>query len=120
MDKIHYIPMILYLNYIHKKNQFFFQLNRIKGPPILRLTLLKRLKVSSKEKKWPIKFVKKKKKKIKKRFFCENQKLDYPRFLGDFYYQGTINLPCISKPTSIRNWVTFCGCIILKWTKLKD
>ena len=22
----------------------------------------------------------------KKNFFCENEKLDYPRFLGDFYY----------------------------------
>ena len=49
-------------------------------------------------------------KKIKKNiFFCENEKLDYPRFLGVFYYHGTMNLPCIREPTSIRNWVTFCG-----------
>ena len=47
-------------------------------------------------------------KKIKKNSFCETEKSDYPRFLGHFYYHGTIDLPCISKPTSIRNWVTFC------------
>ena len=45
----------------------------------------------------------------KKFFFCENEKLNYPRFLGDFYYHGTMNVPCISESTSIRNWVTFCG-----------
>ena len=45
----------------------------------------------------------------KKNFFCENEKLDYPRFLEDFYYHGTMILPCIREPTSIRNWVTFCG-----------
>ena len=50
------------------------------------------------------------KKKIKKKnFFCENEKLNYPRFLGDFYYHGTMNVPCISELLSIRNWVTFCG-----------
>ena len=56
------------------------------------------------------------KKKIfkKENFFCENEKLNYFRFLGHFYYHGTMNLPCISKSTSIRNWVTFCGkCIDL-------
>ena len=56
----------------------------------------------------------KKKKKIPKNiFFCENEKLDYPRFLGDFYCNGTMNLPCIREPTSIRNWVTFCGVSII-------
>ena len=45
----------------------------------------------------------------KKNFFCENEKLDYTRFLEDFYYHGTLNLPCIRGLTSIRNWVTFCG-----------
>ena len=56
-----------------------------------------------------------KKKKIKKKiFFCETEKLDYPRFLGDFYYHGILNLPCISKSTSIRNWVTFCASCISK------
>ena len=55
-------------------------------------------------------------KKIKKNiFFCENEKLDYPRFLVDFYYHGTINVPCIKEPTSIRNWVTFCD-RNLPWT----
>ena len=50
------------------------------------------------------------KKKIQKKFFfCENEKLDYPRVLGVFYYHGTIILPCIIKPTSICNWVTFCS-----------
>ena len=39
-------------------------------------------------------FTKKKKK-------CENEKLDYPRFLVDFYYHGTINVPCIREPMSI-------------------
>ena len=42
-------------------------------------------------------------------FFCENEKLNYARFLGDFYYHGTMNVPCISEKMSIRNWVTFCG-----------
>ena len=42
-------------------------------------------------------------------FFCENRKLDYHRFLGDIFYHGTLNLPCIRESTSIRNWVTFCG-----------
>ena len=56
----------------------------------------------------PKKFVEKKKSK-KNFFFCETEKLDYPRFLGVFYYHGTMNLPCIREPTSIRNWVTFCG-----------
>ena len=60
----------------------------------------------------PKKFVEKKNSK-KKFLFCENEKLDYPRFLGHFYYHGTIDLPCISKPTSIRNWVTFCVFIVL-------
>ena len=54
----------------------------------------------------PKKFVEKKN--FKKKIFCETEKLDYPRFLGDFYYHGTMNLPCIREPTSIRNWVTFC------------
>ena len=50
------------------------------------------------------------KKKIQKKiFFCENEKLNYPRLLGDFYYHGTMNVPCISELSSIRNWVTFCG-----------
>ena len=45
----------------------------------------------------------------KKNFFCENEKSNYPRFLGDFYYHGTMNIPCISEMSSICNWVTFCG-----------
>ena len=49
-----------------------------------------------------------KKKNQKKNFFCENEKLDYTRFLEDFYYHGTLILPCIRGRTSIRNWVTFC------------
>ena len=55
------------------------------------------------------------KKKIfkKKIFFCENEKLNYFRFLGHFYYHGTLNVPCISESKSIRNWVTFCGLIII-------
>ena len=44
----------------------------------------------------------------KKKKFCENETLDYPRFLVDFYYHGTINVPCIREPTSIRNC---CGYI---------
>ena len=60
------------------------------------------------------KFSKKKKNFKKKKIFCENEKLNYPRFLGDFYYHGTMNVPCISESTSIRNWVTFCACYLQK------
>ena len=45
----------------------------------------------------------------KKIFFCENEKLDCTRFLEDFYYHGTLNLPSIRGLTSICNWITFCG-----------
>ena len=67
------------------------------------------------------------KKKIskKKNFFCENEKSNNPRFLGDFYYHGTINVPSISESMSIRNWVTFCAnsiglwafVVLLRWKK---
>ena len=61
--------MILYLiTYIKK---YFFQLNKIKGTPILKLTLLKRLKVYSKEKKITKKICQKKKKIKKKIFFVK-------------------------------------------------
>ena len=64
--------------------------------------------------------MKKNQKKSKKFFFfCENEKLDYPRFLGDFYYHGKMNVPCISEPKSIRNWVTFCGQAQIKIGKVK-
>ena len=56
----------------------------------------------------PKKFVEKKKFQ-KKNFFCETEKLDYPKFLGDFYYHGRLNLPCIREQMRIRNWVTFCA-----------
>ena len=49
------------------------------------------------------------KKIVEKFFFCENEKWNYPRFLEDFHYHGTMNVPCISEKMSIRNWVTFCG-----------
>ena len=55
-----------------------------------------------------------KKKISKKKKFCENEKLNYFRFLGHFYYHGTLNVPSISELKSIRNWVTFCGCIKMK------
>ena len=42
-------------------------------------------------------------------FFCENSKLVYPRYLGYFYYHGTMILPCIRQQETIHNWVTFCG-----------
>ena len=100
--------MILYLKYINRKT-VFFQLNKIKVTPILKLTLVKRLKIYSKKNRQKHLL---KKKISKKYFFCENEKLDYPRFLGDFYYHGTMNLPCIIELTSIRNWVTFCGFFI--------
>ena len=35
--------------------------------------------------------------------------MNYFRFLGHFYYHGTLNVPSISETKSIRNWVTFCG-----------
>jgi hypothetical protein len=59
----------------------------------------------------------KKLKKIEKKKFeknCENSKLVYPRYLGYFYYHGTIILPCIRQQETIRNWVTFCGQSVLK------
>ena len=42
-------------------------------------------------------------------FVCENSKLVYPRYLGYFYYHGTMILPCIRQPETFRNWVNFCG-----------
>ena len=42
-------------------------------------------------------------------YFCDNSKLVKPRFLRDFYFHGTLNVPCTSKQESIRNWRTFCG-----------
>ena len=56
----------------------------------------------------------------------------YPRFLGDFYYHGTMNVPSISEKMSIRNLVTFCGTghgskcesqllkVAFVWWKLQD
>ena len=38
-----------------------------------------------------------------------SQSTDYPRYLGDFYYGGTLILQCIKQPVTIHNWVTFCG-----------
>ena len=38
--------------------------------------------------------------KIWKRKKCENSKLDYPRFLGAYYFHGTINDQCTSKQES--------------------
>ena len=51
----------------------------------------------------------------KKKNSCENEKLDLPRYLGTFYYHGTMILSCISEPTSIRNWVTFCDFTIYNY-----
>ena len=42
------------------------------------------------------------------RCFCPSQSTDKPRYLRYIYEGGTINVPCISKSASIRNWVTFC------------
>ena len=39
---------------------------------------------------------------------CENSKSLYPRFLGDFYFYGTMNVSCTRQQESIRNWGTFC------------
>jgi len=63
-----------------------------------------------------VKRIKKKftKKKIKNKKNCENSKFDNPRFLGAFYYHGTMNVPCISKQESIRNWRTYCGQYLVK------
>ena len=57
--------------------------------------------------------MKKKFKKIKKKKNCGNSKLDYPRYLRDFYYHGTMNVSCIRQQETIRNWGTFCGHFIL-------
>ena len=45
----------------------------------------------------------------KKKKNCENLKLVYSRFLRDFYYHGTMNVPCIRRQETIRNWGTFCA-----------
>ena len=49
------------------------------------------------------------------RCFCPSQSTDKPRYLRYFYEEGKINVPCISKLTSIRNWVTFCGPILFSY-----
>ena len=41
--------------------------------------------------------------------FCMYQSTDYPKYLGDFYYGGTLILQCIKQLATIPNWVTFCG-----------
>ena len=97
MNKIHCITITLHLHYINRKT-VFFQLHKIKSTPSLACIALKINSIPE------IKKIVEKKKKN-----CENEKLDYPRYLGEFYYHGTMNLLCISKPTSIHNWVTFCG-----------
>ena len=43
-----------------------------------------------------------------------SQSTDNPRYLGDFYYGGTLILQCIKQPATIRNWVTFCGSRVSK------
>ena len=48
-------------------------------------------------------------KKEKKKKKCEQSKLVSPRYFGDFYYQGTNNVPCIREQETIRSWGTFCG-----------
>ena len=50
-----------------------------------------------------------------KKKFCENSKLVYPRYLGYFYYHGTMIFPCIRQQETIRNCVTFCARITLSW-----
>ena len=37
-----------------------------------------------------------------------SQSTDYAKYLGDFYYGGTLILQCIKQLATIRNWVTFC------------
>ena len=49
-------------------------------------------------------------------FFCENSKLLQPRFFRDFYFHGTMNVPCTRQQESIRNWRTFCGLYSLQVT----
>ena len=49
-------------------------------------------KVGRKEKKFEKKIWKKK---FEKKKNCENSKLFYPRYLGYFYYHGSMILPCI-------------------------
>ena len=45
------------------------------------------------------------KKKIKKKnFFCDNSKLDKTKFLGDFYFHRTMNVP-----SSIQKWLFATG-----------
>ena len=85
---------------------FFTLITQDQKYSILKLVWLKRLKVYPKLKNLTKKFFEKKKIQ-KKIFFCENEKLNYTRFLGVFYYHWTMNVPCISEKMSIRNWVTF-------------
>ena len=114
MNKIHYITIILYLHYINRKT-FFFSITQYQKCSILKLVCLKDYKYTRNKKKCIKKFSKKKKFQ-KKIFFCENEKLNYPRFLGHFYYHGTLNVPSISKKMSIRNWGTFCGTSKSPWS----
>ena len=47
-----------------------------------------------------------------------SQSTDYPRYLGDFYYGGTLILQCIKQLATICNWVTFCAPYKKGFTKL--
>ena len=121
-DKIHYITMILHWNYINRKKKILIKQDQQYSDPKACIALKVKSISQINKKKWSKKFYEKKKKKKKKKFFffffCENEKLDDPRYLGDFYYRGTMNVPCIRESTSICNWVTFYVHTFINWRKL--
>ena len=108
MKKIHYTTTILYLNYknnVYKIENVNESAGRFSKPPKNFTTYF----VNSPYLYIYVFYIFYKSKVGWFRCFCPSQSTDKPRYLRYFYEEGRINVPCISKLTSIRNWVTFCG-----------